>query len=174
MWAAEARATGPSITVELAQIVVGGGQLGREITLGLLDRGEDGIRALDRFGAVRKLRQRMIRDEAEPGEDAVVVAVVPEVSELRLEVAVVVGLIGDRQVHREASLVHGDLLLDVGGELKLLTGPPEGRVRARREREVGLDEVPRVVEHDLDLTVEPVDQDWFETFVGEVLGELIY
>src|SRR6266478_1747167 len=157
MWAAEARATGPSITVELAQIVVGGGQLGREITLGLLDRGEDGIRALDRFGAVRKLRQRMIRDEAEPGE-----------------VAVVVGLIGDRQVHREASLVHGDLLLDVGGELKLLTGPPEGRVRARREREVGLDEVPRVVEHDLDLTVEPVDQDWFETFVGEVLGELIY
>src|SRR5260370_25707990 len=117
MWADEARGTGPSSAVELAQIVVGGGQLGREITLGLLDRGEDGIRALDRFGAVRKLRQRMIRDEAEPGEDAVVVAVVPEVSELRLEVAVVVGLIGDRQDHRLYRLVKYYLLLAVEVEL---------------------------------------------------------
>src|SRR5712671_5544478 len=109
-----------SLAVEIAQIVVGARQLRREITLGLLDAGEDGIRALDRPGPVRKIRQRMIRDEPESSEDAVVVAVVPEVPELRLEVAVVVALIGDRQVDREAGLVHGDLLLDIGSELKLL------------------------------------------------------
>src|SRR5512142_2570906 len=72
------RAAPRSAAVQLPQELVVGGQRVQQVLLLLPHLGEHRLRALDRLGLVGQCGQRLVRQQTQPREDAVVVAVGPE------------------------------------------------------------------------------------------------